>query len=191
MIDPGKLIQISAAAVAAEQVTGCPAELLIAQCGLESAWGRDASGTNNLFGIKEYPGCFGRQLVRTTEYFTEPELKWFLGRGDGRTATRVSIAPDAHGAYKYSVEDWFATFRTLADCFAKRAQIWDQGPYAAAAQQYKQDHDLTKFVRRIGPEYATAPGYADSVLEIAREPNVTKALATARWEREQNVTQSV
>lgn len=174
--------QIADAAVATEKATGCPAELLTAQCALESAWLRFAPG-NNAFGIKAYPGNYGRQLLRTTEWFNFVELRQFLNLGDGRTA--VLRHPDrlpTSAAYRreYSVQDWFATFATLEDCFAKRASMFAAGRYTTFATKFQADRDLAALVRGIAPIYATDPQYADSVLAIARQPSVQTALAKAR-----------
>ena len=120
----GKITQIADAAVAAEAATGCPAELMAAQCILESGW-LSFAPQNNCFGIKTYSGEFGRQLLRTTEWFNASELAAFLSRGDSRTATRMPAAP-VNGRSKYSVQDWFATFATLAGCLrnVERCSLW-------------------------------------------------------------------
>jgi hypothetical protein len=78
---------------------------------LESGWLDHAPG-NNCFGIKSYNGEYGRQLLSTTEWFTDAELKRFLALGDGRTAQLADpVAPARHdGRRKYRVQDWFATF---------------------------------------------------------------------------------
>lgn len=173
-----KLPQIADAAVAAEAATGCPAELMAAQCILESGW-LSFAPQNNCFGIKTYSGEFGRQLLRTTEWFNASELAAFLSRGDSRTATRMPAAP-VNGRSKYSVQDWFATFATLAGCFEKRGALFTVGPYAPFAAAYKANRDITVLVDGIGPIYATDPSYAKSVLTIINQSNVQQALATAR-----------
>jgi flagellum-specific peptidoglycan hydrolase FlgJ len=166
---------IAPAARASELKTGCPGLLQIAQCGLETGWLTSALG-NNCFGIKAYDGCYGRQLLPTKEWFTPEELKSFLSHGDGRTATLVpSHGMTLSGRQEYVVHDWFATFATLADCFAKRASLWDKGRYAPAAAQYKVDNDFEKLVRAIAPIYATDPKYADTVLQITSQADVQQA----------------
>jgi flagellum-specific peptidoglycan hydrolase FlgJ len=174
-----KLPLIAAAAFVAQEKTGCPGLLLIAQCALETGWLKSAP-ENNCFGIKEYPGCYDRQLLHTIEWFTDAEREWFL-RINGRTAELINpVQTAAHERHKYSVQDWFAAFQTLGDCFAKRAEMWDRGPYAPAAEAFKVDSDLPKFVRSIAPIYATDPGYADQVLAIIRQSNVQAAWAEAQ-----------
>src|SRR5262245_25350157 len=88
---------IAQAAMASEKATECPAELQAAQCILETGWLHHAPG-KNCFGIKSYPGEYGRQLLATREWFSRDELARFLSRGDGRVATAVrGAAPDARG----------------------------------------------------------------------------------------------
>lgn len=111
--------QIANIAVKVEKSHDCPAEVLYAQCAVESKWLKAAPG-NNCFGYKEYKGAFGRQLLSTWEKFTPDQLTAFLRLGDGR-----KILTD--NAPNYEVLDWFATFPDLESCFVKRAQRWDAG----------------------------------------------------------------
>jgi len=169
---------IAGAAVACEKRAGLPAGISVAQCALESAWVTKAPA-NNCFGIKAYPGAHGRQLLTTLEWFTPQQLSAFLARADGRTATPTG---KERGARKeYTVRDWFATFATLADCFEKHAVLITKGkPYAKPWTAYLVHHDPERLVREIAPIYATAPGYADSVLQIMRQANVRSEIATVR-----------
>jgi flagellum-specific peptidoglycan hydrolase FlgJ len=171
---------ITQAAVASEKATGCPAELQVAQCILETGWLAHAPG-NNCFGIKSYPGAFGRQLLFTREWFTDAECDRFLALGDGRTAEPAApVQTDAHGRKLYKVQDHFATFATLGDCFARRAAMWDKGRYAPFATAYKTDKDLVRLVRGIAPIYATDPAYAESVLKLIGCDDVQAVLNRAR-----------
>src|SRR5437762_5869262 len=115
---------IAEAAVTSERSTGCPAELPAAQCILETGWLKHAPG-NNCFGIKSYNGAFGRQLLRTREWFSDADAARFLALGDGRTAELANpVQHDPRGRKLYHVEDWFANFATLGDCFARRAAMF-------------------------------------------------------------------
>jgi flagellum-specific peptidoglycan hydrolase FlgJ len=171
--------EIARAAVASERATGCPAELIAAQCILESGWLKSAPG-NNCFGIKSYPGEAGRQLLFTTEWFTEAEAQRFLALGDSRTAALKR--PDARhdGRREYGVMDWLASFPSLADCFAKRASLFAAGRYAPFAAAYALSRDFEALVNGIAPIYATDPGYAGQVIRIASQSNVQAALTAAR-----------
>ena len=190
MKDKATLKRIADAAVLCERlVPACPAEIPLGQCILESGWLDHAPG-NNCFGIKSYNGEYGRQLLHTTEWFTDAELKHFLSLGDERTAELAdpSAAPRHDGRRKYKVQDWFATFESLGDCFAKRARLFSTGRYAPAAEAYATDKDLEKCIRAFAPIYATDPQYADSLLRIIHQADVQAALAEARNEVTNNAT---
>jgi flagellum-specific peptidoglycan hydrolase FlgJ len=177
-----KLRLIAQAAVAAEKATACPAELQAAQCILESGWLDHAPG-NNCFGIKSFSGENGRQLLATREWFTGEELARFLALGDGRTARIAQPGRhDARGRRLYHVRDWFASFATLADCFARRAAGFTAGRYAPFAAAYQADHNLEALVRGIAPIYATDPSYADKVLGFVHDPDIQEAISRARRE---------
>lgn len=179
MSDPVKLAAAADAAVIAENDTGCPAALLLAQWALESGWGEHSPG-NNCFGIKAYPDAYGRQLLHTVEYFTKKELAQFLDRDPARTATLIPSNTTHDGRDKYSVEDWFATFPTLAACFKKRAQLFFTGPYRPFAEAYALDHDLAKAIAGIAPIYATDPNYSTLLQKILHQQNFQEALTLAR-----------
>lgn len=173
------LHRIAQAAVASEKATGCPAALLAAQCILESGWLRHAP-ENNCFGIKSYPGEHGRQLLATREWFDDAGLAAFLARGEQRTAAPVEPVQQDAGCTLYRVQDWFATFPRLEDCFARRAAMFAAGRYAPFAASYQASGNLEALVRGIAPIYATDPTYADSVLALIHDPGVQAAIAEAR-----------
>jgi flagellar protein FlgJ len=173
---------IAQAAVASERSTGCPAELQAAQCILETGWLKHAPG-NNCFGIKYYDGAGGRQLLRTHEWLTEADAARFLALGEGRTAVPAEPpAHDARGRKLYIVEDVFATFATLGDCFAYRAAIFSIGRFAPFAAAFKGGGSLEELVRGIAPIYATDPAYADHVLALIANADVRAAIAAERDE---------
>ena len=173
---------IAQAAVASEKATRCPAELQTAQCILETGWLAHAPG-NNCFGVKSYTGEFGRQLLSTREWFNAQDLSRFLALGDGRTAAAaIPLQHDARGRTLYHVQDWFATFATLGDCFARRAALFITGPYQPFANAYFADGNLEALVHGIAPIYATDPSYADKVLSLIHNADVAAALARARQE---------
>lgn len=165
--------RIAPAAFAAARRTGVPAEFLCAQCILESGWLEHAPG-NNCFGIKYYTGAPGKQLLKTREWFTDAQRDAFLARGDGRTA-QLADPPrqDARGRKLYEVEDWFATFPVLSDCFTRRALMFAEGRYAEATRAYRETANLEAFVRAVAPVYATDPRYAEKILALACMKAVT------------------
>jgi flagellum-specific peptidoglycan hydrolase FlgJ len=182
MKSPETIKQLAEAAVHCELLTPtCPGEIPMGQAALESGW-LDHAPNYNCFGIKSYKNEYGRQLLFTKEWFTDKELKYFLGLGDSRTANLVdpSVPPRQDGRRKYKVQDWFATFACLGDCFAKRAQLFSAGRYAPIAAAYAIDKKLEKCVRSFSPIYATDPHYADTLLQIINQSDIQMALKTAR-----------
>jgi flagellum-specific peptidoglycan hydrolase FlgJ len=148
------LRRIAEAAVAAERETEVPAEISAAQCILESAWLRIAPG-NNCFGIKARAAepC---QYCLTKEYL--------------------------NGEWK-SQKLAFATYPTLAACFAAHARLIQSGVYAPAWGRYQEDRDLGAYIRGISDHYATDPGYAGKILQLARGPHIFASIAAEREER--------
>ncbi len=166
------------------RATGVPPEMTVAQWALESAWGEKSPG-NNCFGIKDYPGSLGRQLLWTIEWFTPDELAGFLKNFPGRTAQEyplVGADPRGDGRKRYRCQDWFATFPTIADCFKKRAMLFLSSRYRPILQQYQQDGDLVKFIRDTAKIYATADSdtYTNVVKAIISTPEIQSALADMR-----------
>jgi len=172
--------QIAPAAVACERdATGCPAELTAAQAILESGWLSNAPA-NNCFGIKAHASVPGRQLLTTTEWFTDQEAATFVAHGDQREAV-LATPPQARGPRKkYKVKDWFAAYATLAECFSDHTRVLQGAVYAPAWTRYRADRNLEAFIRGIAAHYATAPDYADSILQLARNTVIAAAIAAAR-----------
>ena len=145
------LRRIAEAAVAAERKTGVPAEISAAQCILESAWLQVAPG-NNCFGIKAKADehC---QYCLTKEYLNG---EW----------TGQKLA--------------FATYPSLAACFAAHAMLLQSGVYAPAWRRYEANHDLDAYIRGIAEHYATDPGYAGKIYQLAYGPHVSAAVVHER-----------
>ncbi len=182
MIDPQALREAAEAAVSVERLTSCPAELLMAQWALESNFGIRVYGHNSL-GFKQYPGEFGRQLLRTFEYFTEAERDAFVAKGDGRTADLAVITPDKNGRRKYNVREWFAVFESTQACFMHRAARFEAGRHLPFVQAYFRTKDLADLFRGVALSgYATAnpEAYTAALLDRSRRPEIIAALAAAR-----------
>jgi flagellum-specific peptidoglycan hydrolase FlgJ len=171
------------AALASEAKTGLPAEISICQCIEESAWFTKAP-QNNALGIKSYAGEYGRQLLATQEWFTGLELQGFIRGDPARTA--VLHQPPQYktvggvAVYLYDVQDWFATFPDLEACFTKHAELFSTTAYKNALTDYLARDYVAILVRAIAPIYATAPGYADSIISLMREQPIAQAIAEAR-----------
>lgn len=129
--------------------TECPEALSVAQWALESGWG-SRSPEHNCFGIKEYPHCYGVQMIDT----------WEVIHGERR---KQRLA--------------FAMFPTLAACFVKHAQLITHGEkYARAWDAYRMDHDVDSLIRGVAKVYATDPDYGDKLHAIIRMPEVQAVL---------------
>ncbi|HZS55376.1 MAG TPA: glucosaminidase domain-containing protein [Bryobacteraceae bacterium] len=140
-------------AVACEGATQVPAELTVAQWALESGWGTHQPG-NNCFGIKAYEGCYGCQVLDTTEV--------------------------DHGIAKELPQE-FATFPNLAACFEKHAQLICQGaPYAHAWCEYQESKNLERLICGIAPVYSTSPRYATLLMELIGMHAIERAIWAAR-----------
>lgn len=175
---------IADAAMSCEMTIGIPADLTTAQCILESAWLTIRPGWN-CFGIKDYPGSYGRQLLLTREWFNDKELAWFLHLGDQRSASLVKpLGPSdpirSDGRQEYRVYDWFATFPSLTACFAKRVSLFTHGAYKLLLTTYTSDRNFDAYLRGVAKVYATAPKYADVLMSIIRMAEVVEALDDAR-----------
>jgi flagellum-specific peptidoglycan hydrolase FlgJ len=174
------LATAAAQAVAAENATGCPSALTVAQAIFESGWGERTSGSNNFFGIKQYTGCPASELVSTTEWFTDAERDAFLALGGGRTAVLATPVEEAGNRRKYACQDLFAAYPTAEACFAYHGGLLQKGPYLTAWEQFQGNSDVDAYVRGIAVHYATAPNYADSILEMVHDQRVADAIAAAR-----------
>jgi flagellar protein FlgJ len=140
-------------AVACEGATQVPAELTVAQWALESGWGMHQPG-NNCFGIKAYQGCYGCQVLETTEV--------------------------CHGVIKQLPQE-FATFPTLGACFEKHAKLICQGaPYSQAWSEYGQSKNLEGLICGIAPIYSTSPRYSELLLELVSMHAIGIAVWVAR-----------
>ncbi|MGA8034271.1 MAG: flagellar assembly peptidoglycan hydrolase FlgJ, partial [Casimicrobiaceae bacterium] len=134
-------------AEAAARAVGIPVDLLLAQAGLETGWGRrqpkaaDGSASHNLFGIKAGAGWKGSTaLAATTEYVAGAMV---------RTVDRFR----AYGSYAEAFQD-----------FAKL--IAGSSRYATAVAGAGDPVAYAKGLQRGG--YATDPQYADKLVHAIR-----------------------
>lgn len=180
-ISPEIQQKIADAAVAVEKYGQCPAEVLYAQCAVESDWLRRAPG-NNCFGVKSALGIsLRRQLLSTWERFTPQQLAAFLKLGDGRKVLQ-KVEPDY-----YRVLDWFSAFESLEECFAWRAARWRRGadlPWVKAFYQSAEVgtkwYDLFYNIAKGGYATATPKSYADACMDRLNAEGSREALAKAR-----------
>jgi flagellar protein FlgJ len=137
--------QHTKAAQAAEQVTGIPANFMVAQAAHESGWGRreiknaDGSSSFNVFGIKATPGWSGKTAsVTTTEFI-------------GGKARKVVASFRAYDSYE--------------DAFKDYARLMKNSPrYAPVLAKADTAHGFAHGLQRAG--YATDPAYADKLTRV-------------------------
>jgi flagellum-specific peptidoglycan hydrolase FlgJ len=132
-------------AQASQKETGVPASVTLAQAILESGWGDNHMGDAcNYFGIKAQPG--------------EPSVTMRTREVEGGQSVNVDAA--------------FRRFASREECFAAHGHfLRDNSRYAKAFQAT----DGETFARAIAAAgYATDPNYADLLVEIIRENNLTQ-----------------
>lgn len=149
-----RLNEVARIAVRLEQETGCPAQLMIAQWAIESAWGEKPVGHANYFGVKK--------ADRHTRCCTVTTREVINGK---------SVVENLE----------FADYDSLEDSCRDYAWLITRGaPYRAAWDQYQKDTDLHALIAAVALVYATDPGYARLVTQLADQTNVSQAIADAR-----------
>ena len=146
-----RLNEVARIAVRLDQQTGCPPQLMIAQWAIESAWGEKPVGHANYFGIKK--------ADRHTKCCTVPTREVINGK---------SVVENLEFADYDSLEDSCRDYAWL---------ITHATPYQTAWQQYQHDHDLEGLIVAVARVYASDPHYAEDVIAISRQRNVSQALS--------------
>lgn len=132
-------------AIKAMKQYGICASLTIAQAILESGWGQYAPG-NNLFGIKWTEGCgYASQTQETQECY------------DGEWET---------------IDGQFRVYDSFADSVYDHAMFLVQNSNYANLLGVKDYKEACKLIQEDG--YATAPDYADSLIQIIEENNLNQ-----------------
>lgn len=158
--------KIAKAAVKCEQRYNIPAELVAAQCALESGWLQYAPG-NNPFGIKWSRSRHGenaRQLLRTSEYMTEKQANEWVSRKPGRQIVEVVSGPDADGRRWMVVKDWFAVYKSLDEAFDDYCRLLSRSP---RYQKILSADNWEEAIQAVGEsEYATDPNYSNKLRAV-------------------------
>lgn len=128
----------------AEARVGVPAEFMIGQAALESAWGKrevvgiDGTASHNLFGIKATGGWTGKTVdAVTTEYV------------NGQAVKKI---------------ERFRAYDSYADSFADYAQLIGDKPRYASALQQTSAAGFASGLQQAG--YATDPRYAEKLTRV-------------------------
>jgi flagellum-specific peptidoglycan hydrolase FlgJ len=156
-----RLNEVARIAVRLRQETGCPAQLMIAQWAIESAWGAKPVGHANYFGIKKADRHTKCCWVETREV-------------DGGKSVVENLE--------------FADYDSLEDSCSDYAWLITRGaPYRSARERFRQDHSLDTLIASVAYIYATDPKYTVLALAVARQANVTEAIEKARQGGSANV----
>lgn len=150
----------------AEERTGISALFGLAQCALETGWGKTIKG-NMLFGMKvgsgrNYGGWQGdKQLIKTTEY-SGISTKWFPVILPGFPVQQTN------GKWKYRVLDEFRAYVSPLHSFIDWAGLLKSNSrYVLAFQHTTNPHQFAKEIANAG--YATDPNYADKISQLIVE----------------------
>lgn len=139
-----------------EQRFGIPAEVTLAQSAWESAWGKHAP-EYNFFGITAGGNYTGkRQLLKTTEYHSSPNVKY---------PVVYSVTP-VGGRYKYSVKRYFRAYNNALESFYDYAWLLVLNRRYIRAFYHDDPVAFLTEVAKAG--YATDPNYIKGVSQIIR-----------------------
>ncbi|HEX5415292.1 MAG TPA: glucosaminidase domain-containing protein [Chloroflexota bacterium] len=134
------LNQSIVAAQQAQQISGVPTSVTIAQAIEESDWGRATIGGNNYFGIKaeNSPGPAGVVLATTREF--------------------------VNGAW-ITVQAPFRAYNSMTESFLDHAEFFTTNRRYAVAMQHTADPRLfARLINQAG--YATDPNYATKLITL-------------------------
>jgi flagellum-specific peptidoglycan hydrolase FlgJ len=146
-LSPAEFIQLVAPmAQRAEQETGVPASVTLAQAILESGFGKTAHrADNNLFGVKGH-GNAGSVSLWTREYY---------------------------GGRWHKVRDRFAAYKTLSDSVVAHGKLLSGSRIYTRAMKVADDPiAFAKMLQKCG--YATDPHYASGLIALMKEYNLRR-----------------
>ena len=137
----------------AEQRTGVPASVTMAQAILESGWGEHHMGdANNYFGIKA-------QDKNGTVVF-----------GDVATGFVDKVTKEFdHNGNAFTVVAHFRAYKDMAGSFIDHGIFLTAPRYQAALKAYAQSKDANAYARGLQTAgYATDPHYGDSLIALMK-----------------------
>lgn len=140
-----------------EQGTGLSAIASLAQCAVETGWGKTVVG-NMMFGVKDTDGINGNeQLLVTTEYLKNPDAKFPM----------VISKAKVGNLWKYIVKDYFRKYNTPADSFYDHAKFIKANPRYNNAWNNRANYILfLQGIARAG--YATGPEYEATCVSVGK-----------------------
>ena len=148
-----RLNEVARIAVRLEQETGCPAQLMIAQWAIESAWGAKPVGHANYFGIK---------------------------KADRHTKCCTVLTREVINGKSVMENLEFADYDSLEESTRDYAWLTTRSaPYCLPWARLQKDHDLRNLIVAVARVYASDPSYSSIALVIAGQDNVLKAITEA------------
>ncbi|WP_428312303.1 flagellar assembly peptidoglycan hydrolase FlgJ [Hydrocarboniphaga sp.] len=142
----------------AAQALGVPARAIMAQAALETGWGkhvsRDSDGGSsfNLFGIKANKSWSGDRVQTATQEYSNGAF----------AAERAS----------------FRSYDSLGDAFDDYVSFLKDNPRYLNALRADSVQGFAQGLQKAG--YATDPGYAGKIVDVANSSNMSAALDSAR-----------
>lgn len=139
------IARIKDGAIAAQKQYGVPASLTIAQAILETGWGKYSVG-NNIFGIKASPSWTGKTVTCQTG--------------------------EVYGGKPVTISGTFRAYDSIADSIADHARLFVNN---ACYHNIIGCTDYRQACRNVQADgYATDPHYADQLIEIISEYDLTQ-----------------
>ncbi|MDB5967588.1 MAG: Flagellar protein FlgJ [Hydrocarboniphaga sp.] len=142
----------------AAQALGVPARAIMAQAALETGWGKhmsrdsDGSASYNLFGIKANKSWSGDSVQTSTQEYRRGSF------GSEQAA--------------------FRSYDSLADSFDDYVSFLKDNPRYLQALRADTVQGFAQGLQKAG--YATDPGYAGKIVDVANGSNMSAALSSAR-----------
>lgn len=156
------------AAIIVKTTTGTPLfpSVAIAQCILESGWGRYCMGAaNNFFGIKASTTWKGKVISTTTKEVLKSGT--FIFRGTGKVYNTYDEAVN-DGANKQTL---FRCYPSFVESIQDHTDLIVKSPRYAAALTAKTPEAQITEIKRAG--YATATNYVRTIMQIINANSLT------------------
>lgn len=135
---------------------------IVAQAALESGWAKRVVGKYNLFGVTKGSWHGPTILVRTTEIFETPDVKF------APPERVINITPLQSGNYRYSVDRLFRDYASLEECLEDHFRIL-QKPHFSHAWPLRKDGRKFVWALQSGRlKYATAKDYPGVIISVMK-----------------------
>lgn len=146
-------------AINSELKTGMPALTTLAQCALETGWGKHCPG-NMMFGVKDNDGINGNeQLLITTEYSKNSTIK---------VPVIISkVFNPLTKLWKFIVKDYFRKYNSPEDSFIAHGELLKSKVRYKKCFTTKDPYKFAEYLQECG--YATDPNYALKLKNIIHQ----------------------